>query len=322
LLIARLGPRRALVTGLFAIATGSALRGAGPSLQVLFGATLLMGIGVAVSQPVFPTLTQDWFPLRVALATAAYSNGLLVGEVVPASLTGPLVLPALGGSWQLSFAFWSLPVLLVVLLVLGFTSHRPTDPSLPRRWWPDFRSRRLWQVGIVMGCASASYFGTNTFLPDFVRATGRAELKDATLAAINICQLPASLLVLITPRRLVGRRWPFVLSGALLAVASTLLALTPGAWIVAWAGLVGFAAGLALVLTLTLPPLLAGPGDAHRFSAGVFVIVYGFSFAGPLLGGAAWDATRLPSVPFLALAVLAILMTGLASSLPVLTQGR
>jgi len=49
-----------------------------------------MGAGVAVSQPVFPTLTREWFPRRVALATAVYSNGLLVGEMVPASFTGPL----------------------------------------------------------------------------------------------------------------------------------------------------------------------------------------------------------------------------------------
>lgn len=321
LLIAGLGPRRALIAGLVAIAAGSALRGVGPSLLVLFAATLLMGVGVAVSQPVFPTLTRDWFPVRVALATAAYTNGLLVGEMVPASVTGPLLLPALGGSWPLTFLFWSLPVLLTVLLVVLFTSHLPRDPALPRRWWPDFRSRRLWLVGIVMGCGSAAYFGTNAFLPDFVQATGRSGLKDAALTAINVCQLPASLVVLLLPRRLLGRRWPFLVAGGLIALGSVLLAFSPGAWVVAWAGLVGFAAAVALVLTLALPPLLAGPGDVHRFSAGVFLIIYSFSFTGPLLGGAAWDATQLPSTPFLALAVLGLLMTALSFRMPVLAGG-
>jgi CP family cyanate transporter-like MFS transporter len=316
-LIARIGSRRALVTGLVAIAAGSALRGLGPSLQLLFAATLVMGVGVAVSQPAFSTLTREWFPLRVALATAAYANGLLVGETVPASLTGPLVLPALHGSWPLSFLFWSLPVVLMAILVAILTRQAPPDPALPRRWWPDFRSPHLWLLGLVMGCASAAYFGANTFLPDFVRATGRPELKDASLTALNICQLPASILVLTVARRLVGQRWPLLVAGGLIAAGSALLALTPGIWVVAWAGLVGFAAALTLVLTLALPPLLAAAGDVPRFSAGVFLIMYSCSFAGPLLGGAAWDATGSPVTPFLALAAIGLVMSGLSLSLPV-----
>jgi MFS transporter, CP family, cyanate transporter len=319
-LIARIGARRALITGLLVVAVASAIRGIGPSLQVLFGATLLMGVGVAVTQPAFPTLTRDWFPLHAGLATAVYSNGLLVGETLPASLTGPLVLPALHGSWPLSLVFWSLPVLVTAAVVAAFTNQLSPDHALPRRWWPDFRSLRLWHVGIVMGCATAAYFGSNAFLPDFVHATGRAAFKDAALTAINLGQLPASFLVLAMPRRLVGRRRPFVLAGALICAGSALIALTPGAWVVVWAAVVGFAAALALVLTLALPPLLAAAGDVHRFSAGVFTIIYGFSFVGPLAGGAAWDATGVPATAFLALAAVGLLMGGLATRLPALRE--
>src|SRR5438132_4905867 len=41
LLIARIGPRRALILGLCVIGISSALRGLGPSVPVLFGMTLL-----------------------------------------------------------------------------------------------------------------------------------------------------------------------------------------------------------------------------------------------------------------------------------------
>jgi len=37
-----------------------------------------MGVGVAVSQPAFPSLVREWFPRRIAIATAVYSNGILV----------------------------------------------------------------------------------------------------------------------------------------------------------------------------------------------------------------------------------------------------
>jgi hypothetical protein len=44
--------------------------------------------------------------------------------------------------------------------------------------------------------------------------------------------------------------------------------------------------------------------------------MYSCSFAGPLLGGAAWDATGSPVTPFLALAAIGLLMSGLSLSLP------
>jgi CP family cyanate transporter-like MFS transporter len=314
LLIARIGARRALVLGLLAIGVGSALRGVGSSLVPLFAMTLVMGAGVAVSQPVFPTLAREWFPARLGLATAVYSNGLLVGELVPASFTGPLVSPALGGSWPLTFAFWSLPAFAGAGLLLKLSPHLPiAGDAARRRWRPDFRNGQIWRIGLVMGFASAAYFGTNTFVPDFVRASGHPGLKDPALAALNASQIGASFLVLGLADRLVGRRWPFVLSGTLIALAAVALVLTPGPLLVLWAGVIGFAAALALVLTLALPPLLVGTADVPRFSAGMFLIMYATSFAGPLMGGAAWDATGFPPAAFLALGTGGAVMVALAA---------
>ncbi|HEY4027116.1 MAG TPA: MFS transporter [Candidatus Dormibacteraeota bacterium] len=314
LLIARAGARRALAAGLLTIALGAALRGAGTSVLVLFAMTGVMGVGVAVSQPVFPTLTREWFPHRVALATAVYSNGLLFGEMVPASLTGPLVIPALGGSWQWTLVLWALPALVVAGLLLAMTPHIALDRNGDRRLWlPDFRNGQMWRVGLIMGLASAAYFGTNAFIPDFLRATGHAELKDAGLTALNASQLGASIAILLLAGRLVGRRGPFVLSGALIAAAAVGLVLTPGPWIVLWVSVIGFAAALALVLTLALPPFLAAGPDVPRFSAGIFLILYATSFAGPLAGGATWDATGWPPAAFVTLATGGVAMMVLAA---------
>ncbi|HXM57525.1 MAG TPA: MFS transporter [Candidatus Dormibacteraeota bacterium] len=315
LLIARLGARRALVAGLLVLGLGGALRGAGPALVPLFAMTLVMGAGVAVSQPAFPTLTRAWFPARIAIATAVYSNGLLFGETLPASLTGPLVVPALGGSWPLALAFWSTPAFATAALLLALTAHDPARQraTTPRRWMPDFRDGRLWRLGLVMGFASAAYFGTNAFIPDFVRATGHAGLKDAALTSLNASQLIASFGMLVLGDRLVARRLPFVAAGVLFAAAGVALVLTPGPWTLLWAGVIGFASALALVLTLALPPLLAAERDVPRFSAGLFLIMYGFSFAGPVVGGAAWDATGWPPAAFLTLAAGGAVMAALAA---------
>ena len=314
LLIARLGARRALVAGLLAVGVGSALRGVGPALPVLFAMTLVMGAGVAVSQPAFPTLTREWFPTRVAVATAVYSNGLLFGEMVPASFTGPLVAPALGGSWPLTLAFWSVPAFLTAgLLLLGTRQVRERQAGPRRPWLPDFRDGRMWRAGLVMGFASAAYFGTNAFIPDFVRVTGHGALKDPGLTALNTSQLAASLVILAFGPRLVRARWPFVLAAVLIVGAVVALVLTPGPWIVLWASVIGFAAALALILTLALPPLLAAEADVLRLSAGIFLIMYAASFIGPVVGGAAWDATGRPAAAFLVLAAGGAAMIVLAA---------
>src|SRR2546430_16295217 len=167
-----------------------------------------------------------------------------------------------------------------------------------------------------MGLASASYFGANAFIPDFLHATGQPGLKDPALAWLNSAELLASCVVLAFSRRLLGRRAPFVVAAALL-LASFVGELTlRGPGFVVCAGLTGFAAALALVLTLTLPPLLARPADVPRFTAGIFTIIYCCSFGGPLLGGAAWDATGVPAAAFAALAAGAVLMAALAAIMP------
>jgi hypothetical protein len=103
-----------------------------------------------------------------------------------------------------------------------------------------------------------------------------------------------------------------------MAIAAAAIAMVTmgGAWMVVWAGVIGFAAAVALVLTLATPPLIVAEPDVARFSAGAFLIIYASSFLGPLVGGAAWDATHVPAAAFLTLAVGGLLMTGLATVRP------
>jgi len=107
LLVARTGLRRTVLLGLVIVAVFGAARGTAASAAVLFASTLLMGVGIAVLQPVIPALVKAWFPSRVGIATALYANGLLIGEILGASLTLPLV----GRSWGRGLAVWSVVVL-------------------------------------------------------------------------------------------------------------------------------------------------------------------------------------------------------------------
>ena len=291
LLIARLGVRGALMVGLGGVAVFGALRGLGPSAPVLFTSTLLMGVGVAVSQPAFPSLVRDWFPGRIAVATAVYSNGILIGETLPTSLTTPVgALQVAHGDWRWALAEWSVVVLLSGVAIAMFASPRASRPAATTRWWPSWRHGQAVRIGIVMGMASAVYFGTNAYIPDFLDQTGRPQLIGPALALLNGAQLLTAPIVALWPRILTGRMG-FIGSSVIMAVAQVGLLITPGPAFLVWTFVLGFAAALALVVVLTLPPRLAAPGDVHRMSAAIFTFQYAVAFAVPIIAGTLWDAS-------------------------------
>jgi CP family cyanate transporter-like MFS transporter len=316
LLISRVGARHTLVAGLALTALAGASRAVSPDALVLFATTFLMGLGIAVMQPSLPPLARDWLPQRIGFATAVYANGLLMGEILAVSLTLPVVLPLVGGSWRLNFVAWSVPVLATAVLIglLAPPAHAGAR-SDGRRWWPEWGNARTWRIGLMLGSVNALYFATNAFLPDYLHRAGHGAQIGRSLTLLNICQLPASFLMLAFADRLTGRRWPFVATG-LLCLASVLgVVLMPYAWVPAWSGLLGFSCAFGLVLSLALPPLLAEPDDVHRLSAGMFTISYACAVVVPIVGGMAWDSTGVAAAAFAPGAVFALLMAVLALGL-------
>jgi MFS transporter, CP family, cyanate transporter len=312
LLIAKLGVRGALVAGLGFVAVFGALRGLGPSTGILFTATFLMGVGVAVSQPAFPSLVREWFPRRIAIATAVYSNGILIGETMPTALTTPIgVLPLAHGDWRWALALWSVLVLVSAVAIALAVPPRGPRPAVPSRWWPSWREGQAVRIGLVMGMASAVYFGTNAYVPDFLEQTGRHDLIAPTLAVLNGSQLLTAPAVAIWDRLLTGRAG-FIGSSALMILAQVGIILTPGPGVIAWAFVLGFAAALAFIVALTLPPRLAAAGDVHRMSAGVFTFQYGAGFVVPFIAGALWDASGVAVLAFVPGTLAAAAMAWLA----------
>ena len=158
------------------------LRGVGPHIAMLYFGTVVMAFGVAVMQPALPPLVRAWVPQRIGFATAVYTNGLIIGEILPAALTIPLVLPMLHQSWQWSFVFWAVPVAVIAAIIFGARAaraggRRPTAAS--RRWMPDFRDPLIWRIGLLLGSVNATYFSMNGFLPDYLTHTGRPDLINA-----------------------------------------------------------------------------------------------------------------------------------------------
>jgi len=306
-LVARIGVIAAATAGLLLTALGSATRSLAFDTTSLFAATVVMGVGVAVAQPAMPVLVGRWLPKRLVLGTGVYTNGLLVGEILPVAL--PLLLPALADNWRVTFALWAAPIVVIAVLtfVLAPRDGAATVRQVSGRWWPDWPAWDVWRLGLIFGGVGPLYFGTNAFLPGHLSEAGRADLISPALTALNLGQLPASFLLIAFARYIERRAWPFVLSslvglagiGAIIATASALTVVS--------AAVVGFAAGAAFALGLTLPPLLSKPEEVARVAAAMFTISYASTVVVSLICGVLWDVTATARAAFLPIIIAALL---------------
>lgn len=290
-LIARFGVRKTLLTGLVVAAIGGALRAFSEDAWQLYAASIVMSAGIAIMQPAMAAAVRIWVPDRAAFGTAIYTNGLIVGEIVPVAAMLAIVMPLLG-SWRPALGLWSIPLIATMILVALFRRHAPSGAVAdhPVRWLPELDSTLNWRIGMMLGSVSSAYFCTNGFLPGYLTENGHPELVGKALTALNFGQVPASFLVMAAADRLQGKRWPYLLCGLLFVVAIAGIMGSAGEWTVFWAGLVGATCGGGLPLCLALAPLLCGhPDDVARTSAAGFAIAYGFAMLVSCCSGAAWD---------------------------------
>ena len=317
LMIARLGALTALLIGLVLCAVGGAIRGIGPHVAMLYFGTVVTAFGVAVMQPVLPPLVRAWVPQRIGFATAVYTNGLLIGEILPAGLTIPLVLPMLRQSWPWEFVFWAAPIAVIAVLIFALAPRAPADEptAASRRWMPDFGNPMIWRVGLLLGSVNATYFSMNGFLPDFLTHTGRPELINSALTALNLGQLPASFLLLASADRMVRTVWSYLSCGLLCFASMLAVVFFGGTWVVIGCAVWGCAGAAILVLVLALPPLISPPEDVHRVASGVFTISYSCAVIVPIVSGVLWDLTGWTLAPFIPIGFCTLVLIGLAPTI-------
>jgi len=307
----RFGGRVTVAAGLLLLAAGAALRGIWAAVVPLYLFTGILSLGVAIAQAALPVLVRQWFPRQIGLASALYTDGLIVGEAVAAGVTLPLMRVWLGpDAWRASFVAWSVPV--VLMLLLWTVLSPPTSPTRRRRGRatstpgatvppvaaePRQRVSAL-QLGLLSGSGSLIYFAMNTWIPPYDTALGRGDATALALGTLNAVQLPVSLALTLVAQRLLGRRVPFVLAGCICLVGVIGWVSTPVEWQVLWAALLGGAAVSVLVLGSALPPLLADRNEVAGLVGATLSIGYGLAFVGPLAGGWLWDLLGRPAAAF------------------------
>jgi MFS transporter, CP family, cyanate transporter len=332
LLVGRIGGRACVSIGLALLGAGALLRALWPSAVSLFLFTLLLSLGITLSQTAMPVLARRWFPTQIGFVSALFSDGLIIGESVAAGATAPIMVQLLGrDAWSATFVLWGIPVFGLLALWIWLTPSQPARASVQPSLTPDTPAATIlhsshppvkrarvnaWHLGIMLGAGSLVYFGMNGWIASYNQAIHYAAMTSLALATLNTAQLPVCLALTFVAERLAGRRWPFIVSGIICSLAIVGWVLTPATLEPFWATLLGGSSALVFTLGIALPPLLASPDEVGRLAGLTLSLTYCVAFVGPFIGGALWDLLGVPAVAFLPVALASVTLIVLGALLP------
>lgn len=310
----RVGTRTGLALCLAAIAGFGVARAAAPGIALVLALTFPIGIAMGLAGTLMPIAVKERFADRPVLATGVYATGIAAGSALAAALAVPLA-DALGG-WRGSLAGFAAIAasLLALWLVLsrGSPAHVRAPARPPRLPWG---SAIGWALVVLYGLDSIVFYGISSWLPDAYVERGWSEAAaGGLLAAMQLANLPTSLVVPYLADRHGSRRLFLVTAASTLTVACLGLVLVPGAGYL-WAILAGGSIGTIFPLMLALPLDLADrPEDVGALAALMLLGGYVISAIGPLALGAIRDATGSFTIALWALVALSALL--ILASLP------
>ena len=289
--ISRIGPRNTLALAMLIMVIGSAGRGLAPDTFTLMLTSAVMGLGIAMMQPALPALLPRWLePKNLALGSAIYMNGMLMGEFIGAGITLPVIMPLLDNSWRATMLAWSLPALLVTA-ALFLPKRDLARPTRKAAWLPDWKNPLTLKLGLLLGVSGSLFFGVNAYLATLLEQRGEFDNLTEALFWYNFAQVIASLLMLKMARYWVGRKAPLIIMLILSLLGTLGLLVFTGWWAIASATFMSFTAGILLIMMVALPPLLVPASETGRLSAGNFLVGYSMAFTVPMLGGLLADWT-------------------------------
>jgi MFS family permease len=293
----RIGTRRSTAAGMAVWSVATVLTGVSGGFVTLFLSRLLMGFGEASTYPAGARTIREWMPARErGLATTVFNCGGYAGPAIGSTLMGYLVseigwrggfmaAAALGfvwiAAWLLLFrqpedaGFIDEEERAKILAERGGSAQAGSGDKLSTL----LRSRTLWGLFIVQGCAVYTVYLFLTWLPSYLQAArGLSVLKTGFYTAIPYAvAVPGTIFVGWLSDRLLrdapvdsGRRRNLV---AVMLLCSSCILVTP--WVSDITLIlmlfslsltsIGSSVGLNIALASDLLPNPANTGKAHGF---------------------------------------------------------
>ncbi|MBJ7594292.1 MAG: MFS transporter [Candidatus Dormibacteraeota bacterium] len=319
-LIERFGARAVVAACLLILAVAGAARGVGP-VAPLFVGSVVAYLAVAFMQPAIAVALRTWRPAAVRLGTSIYASGLMAGAILAAALSST-ILTQLFGSWHGVLILWTLPILIALTLWMRQTRGMPGTRVRPGNWRGGWLDGAVWRIGILFGLQSVVFFSAG-WLPTYYQTLGLGREGAAAVFTVFTCaQFLATLLYGALTSRLPS---PRVLSTgcSILAIAALIAVIwLPLTFPLLWSAVLAGALSVIFTICLTLPAQLAPLERVGAASSLVLTVGYLATFLGAFAGGAAWDALHQPAATFYPALGAAVVMVGLAASVPEHLPGR
>ena len=313
----RLGAHRTVAIGLVLLTLGSALRAVPAGLFAVLGGTVVLAIGIGITQPPLTQMVRIWFPRNVQGAATVVTLGLLSGGVVGAALT-PLIVHWIAHSWQGTFLFWSIPAALAAViwftLSSGAAGARVEAPRIRiHALLGDARVR--WLTMMFVG-QSVVFYTSNTWTANAAAGGANTAAAAINLLCLNIPAVPITMVLATTRRRFTSSRPYYWIAGLLCSAACVGWIAVGPAYGPVWSVLLGAGSTLVFVGINAYAPSSFESSEVAAVVATVWTAGYLCTFFGPPLGGVAIDILHNSRAPFALSLVMSLLLLVGAARLP------
>lgn len=310
----KISNERLMVIGLIVLIIGISVRSV--SLKtMLFGGTILVGIGIAVCNVLLPSVVKDKFPNKVGLMTSVYSTIMGSFAAIASGLSAPFA-AGLGWGWQFALLFWVVPALLglIVWIMIARKNNEQTEEEAHYIQSSNFdiwKSPLAWQVALFMGLQSALFYVTISWLPEILQDSG-LDITTAgwMLSYTQFIGLPFGFIVPVLAGKMRTQHMIVVVLGFLsLAGFSGLLFAKSFFFIAISATLIGVTIGSTFPLALTFLAMRArNAKHASELSGMAQAIGYLIAAMGPTLMGLLYDITESWNIPIIVLLGVTVLV--------------
>ncbi|WP_010308815.1 CynX/NimT family MFS transporter [Kurthia senegalensis] len=196
------GIERALFLSLFILAAGVILRSTG-SYIALYSGTVLLGIGIAFSNVLMPSILKLRFPLQIGLLTGIFTVAMNVTASIAAGVSYPLATSALG--WQGALGIWL--IFIVIAIAVWFPQTRTVSHQQAQKTGQP-PAKKIWQYPLTwaltfaMGLQSFLFYTTASWIPSMLVEQGMsASAAGIMFSIMQLSQIPMTFLIPILAGR-------------------------------------------------------------------------------------------------------------------------
>lgn len=307
-------PMDTVLLAMFLIILSGLLLRTLPPVWLLYGGTMLVGAGIAVSNVIMPGFIKREAPNRVGQTTALYSAAISASGAIGAGLTIP-IMNAFNLDWRGAMR-WPAVVYLIGIGILIPWQFSKSNRTLSGRGRSEarinlWRNKVAWYVTGYMGMQSFLFFSTSGWLPTYLISEGMDEQRAGFMLSLSpLLGVAGSFIAPLLVYKRQDQCWLVWMSSAFCATGLIGMILWPLTGTILWVAFFGFGSGMTLSIALTFIGLRT-PDSHHAAELSMMSQAVGYTIAaiGPISIGLAHDLIGNWQIPFTLILAGVIVLT-------------